>query len=189
LPVACASTPMEHEETRTLRNWGRTFEFRPAVVVEAQTAGDVVRVVKDPVNYPTPVRALGSIHSVSEVVVNEGGTVVLMRALKGVLGLSADAEGQVVTVQAGITLLELHTWLGERQLEMAVAPEIGDATVGSLVGSVSKDGGVGDPTETGTLYKAITGVKYVDHNGEIVSLTRKENPTELAEFKCRLVNQ
>jgi hypothetical protein len=29
------------------------------VVVEAQTAGDVVRVVKDPVNYPTPVRALG----------------------------------------------------------------------------------------------------------------------------------
>jgi FAD/FMN-containing dehydrogenase len=62
----------------------------------------------------------GSIHSVSEVVVNEGGTVVLMRALKGVLGLSADAEGQVVTVQAGITLLELHTWLGERQLEVSM---------------------------------------------------------------------
>jgi hypothetical protein len=63
---------------------------------------------------------------------------------------------------------------------MAVAPEIGDATVGSLVGSVSKDGGVGDPTETGTLYKAITGVKYVDHNGSV--------STEVASGRSRELN-
>lgn len=46
-----------------------------------------------------------------------------------------------------------------------VQPEIGDATVGSVTTSMTKDSGVGDPTQTGTLYKAITAVKYVDYQG------------------------
>lgn len=45
---------------RPLKNWGRTFHFTPAVVVEARTYEDVVEAVKDTDKYPTPVRALGA---------------------------------------------------------------------------------------------------------------------------------
>jgi len=46
-----------------------------------------------------------------------------------------------------------------------VQPEIGDATLGGVVGSMTKDSGVALDGETGTYYKAIVGVKYVDHKG------------------------
>lgn len=45
---------------RPLKNWGRTFHFTPAVVVEARTYEDVIEAVKDTAKYPTPVRALGA---------------------------------------------------------------------------------------------------------------------------------
>lgn len=48
------------QTNRPLKNWGQTFHFTPAVVVEARTYDDVVEVVKDTEKYPTPVRALGA---------------------------------------------------------------------------------------------------------------------------------
>jgi len=35
-----------------------------------------------------------------------------------VLALGNDDEGQTVTAQCGTSLLELHTWLGKKQLEV-----------------------------------------------------------------------
>ncbi|KAM3572143.1 hypothetical protein VYU27_005849 [Nannochloropsis oceanica] len=169
---------------RPLKNWGHSYQFTPAVVVEATTFDDVIEAVKDTVKYPTPVRALGNIHTVTEAVVNEGGTVVLMRGLRAIISVGNDEEGQTVTAQAGTSLLELHTWLGKKGLEMLVAPEIGDATIGSVVGSVTKDAGPGPSSETGSLYKAIVGVKYVDHTGQVVVLTKKTNEAALGLFKC-----
>jgi len=46
-------------ENGTLRNWGASYFFKPAVVYEAYTYDDVVKVVKDTATYPSPVRALG----------------------------------------------------------------------------------------------------------------------------------
>jgi UDP-N-acetylenolpyruvoylglucosamine reductase len=169
---------------RPLKNWGRSYQFTPAIVVEATTFEDVIEAVQDTEKYPTPVRALGNIHTVTEAVVNEGGTVVLMRKLNQIIAVGNDDEGQTVTAQAGTTLLELHNWLGKKGLEMLVAPEIGDASVGSIVGSVTKDAGPGPSSETGSLYKAIVGVKYVDHMGRVVRLSKKEHAADLGLFKC-----
>lgn len=115
--------------------------------------------------------------------------------------MGRDHVGETATVQAGMTLLEIHEWLGKQGKEvrrmammtsrhgrwvrgvhasstsshpcllrrpvvqLAVQPEIGDATVGSLTCSLSKDSGVGSAAETGVLFKAIVGVKYADHEG------------------------
>jgi hypothetical protein len=48
------------QANRPLKNWGQTFHFTPAVVVEASTYEDVIEAVKDTEKYPTPVRALGN---------------------------------------------------------------------------------------------------------------------------------
>ena len=50
-------------------------------------------------------------------------------------------------------------------LQVRVVPEIGDATLGGWVGSMTKDSGVPIDHTTGTFYKAIAGVKYIDHHG------------------------
>jgi hypothetical protein len=50
-------------------------------------------------------------------------------------------------------------------VQLAYASFIGDATVGSLAVSVSKDSGIGPPELSGTVYKSVVGVTYVDHNG------------------------
>lgn len=40
--------------------------------------------------------------------------------IKQVLKLGNDDEGQTVTAQCGASLLELHTWLGKKQLEVGI---------------------------------------------------------------------
>lgn len=104
----------------------------------------------------------GNIHTVTEAVINQGGTVILTRGLRQVrrrashsarpfilkhggvnpslppfhpsthpptpihysptqvLKLGNDDEGQTVTAQCGTSLLELHTWLGKKQLEVCL---------------------------------------------------------------------
>lgn len=68
-------------------------------------------------------------------------------------------------------------------MELPFAAEIGDATVGSLTSSISKDSGLGDMTLSGSLYKSIVGVTYLDHMGETITLKDRTNATELSFFK------
>jgi FAD/FMN-containing dehydrogenase len=106
-----------------------------------------------------------------------------MRNLKSVVGMIKDDRGrQTVKVEAGVTLLELHEWLAQRGFELPYAAEIGDATVGSLTSSISKDSGVGEQALTGSLYKAITGVTYVDHLGDLLTLQDSTKPHTTGGF-------
>ncbi|MCK9909381.1 hypothetical protein MXD81_09585, partial [Microbacteriaceae bacterium K1510] len=58
-PRASPASPTAAEIT----NWEGGVVYRPAVVVRPQTIEDVVRVVSDAVHYPSPVRAVGKLHS------------------------------------------------------------------------------------------------------------------------------
>lgn len=49
--------------------------------------------------------------------------------------------------------------------QVPFAPVFGDATLGSLATSVSKESGVGDQDMTGSLYKSIDKIVYVDGTG------------------------
>ena len=44
-------------------NWFGDIISKPAVVVEASSVQDIVRVLRNPAKYPSPVRAFGSNHS------------------------------------------------------------------------------------------------------------------------------
>ncbi len=58
-----------------LQNWNKTLATQPAMVVKASSVKDVQRVVLDTQAYPSPVSAVGSCHSVTDILVNNEGTV------------------------------------------------------------------------------------------------------------------
>ena len=59
-------------------NWFGDLTSHPQVVVEAASVDDIVTVLKDPGQYPSPVRAVGSNHSTSPCGVADGGTLIKM---------------------------------------------------------------------------------------------------------------
>jgi FAD/FMN-containing dehydrogenase len=167
-----------------MHNWGWSYEFNATKVVKPASRDELAAIIRDPQAYPSPVRALGNAHSVTECVVSNG-TIVDMRGFDKILGNQTDERGRmVVRVEAGMTLIKVHEWLIEKGLELPFAAEIGDATVGSLTGSLSKDSGLGDPALSGSLYKSIVGVTYLDHEGQEVTLRDTTNGTALGWFKC-----
>ena len=83
--------------TPTITNWFGDLISHPRVVVEATSVDDIVKVLKDPVAYPSPVRAVGSNHSTAPVGVAEGGTLIQMSGMNRILEIGKDT----VTVQAG----------------------------------------------------------------------------------------
>src|SRR5262249_34339191 len=106
-------------EGRSYSNWGQYRSTRPAVYVEPISYADVQAVGRDKARFPTPVAPVGSIASVTDTIVNDGGTMVCLRKLDDVLGLETDAKGRrVVRVQAGCRLKKLNTWLQAHGVEV-----------------------------------------------------------------------
>jgi FAD/FMN-containing dehydrogenase len=62
----------------TITNWFGDLVSHPQVVVEANSADDIIAVLKNPDKYPSPVRAVGSNHSTAPCGVAEGGTLIKM---------------------------------------------------------------------------------------------------------------
>jgi len=56
----------------TVTNWFGDLVSHPALIVDANSVDDIVRVMKDPGTYPSPVRAVGSNHSTAPCGVAEG---------------------------------------------------------------------------------------------------------------------
>ena len=63
----------------TVTNWFGNIVSHPQVVVDANSVDDIVRVFKDPAQYPSPVRAVGSNHSTSPCGAADGGTLIRMK--------------------------------------------------------------------------------------------------------------
>lgn len=169
-------------EDKTYSNWGLSRTTRPAVYVEPISYADVQSVVRDPSHFPTPVHPVGSLLSVTDTIVNDGGTMVCTRKLDEILGLETDTAGrQVVRVQAGCRLKKLNLWLQARGLEIPFQAEIGEATVGSVAVGDTKESSLDGP---GYFSAHVVALTHVDENGELRTLSDVTDGTAFHEFKC-----
>jgi len=160
-------------------NWNRSRTTTPARVAEVRTEQEIQAVVRDRLRYPGPVLAVGSMHSMTDALINDGGTLVLMCGLSAILGLEGEAEGRpCVRVQAGCNLITLSRWLANRGYELAFQAEIGNATVGALTTGDSKDSTVEGP---GYFSAWVSAVKIVDGEGELITIEATSNPALLAQ--------
>jgi FAD/FMN-containing dehydrogenase len=152
----------------TVTNWFGDIVSHPKVVVEAASVDDLIKIVKDPVRYPSPLRAIGSNHSTAACGTAEGGTVVRMSKMNRIVEIGSDT----VTVQAGAIAIDVAQELTKRGLQFYVNTEIGNLTVGSAACAGTKDSSM--PGEFGQVGSYITRIKMVLPSGELLEVTEDQ---------------
>jgi FAD/FMN-containing dehydrogenase len=152
----------------TVANWFGDLVSHPQVVVEAHSAEDVVAILKDPVKYPSPVRAIGSNHSTAPCGVVEGGTLIEMSKINQIRQITADT----VTAQAGAIYIDVAQELEKRNLQFHVNTEIGNLSLGSAACCGTKDGSM--PGEYGQVGSYLTEVEMVLPSGDILEVDESQ---------------
>jgi FAD/FMN-containing dehydrogenase len=155
--------------TNTVTNWFGDIVSHPAVIVDANSADDIARVLKDPATYPSPVRAVGSNHSTAPCGVADGGTLIRTK-MNRILDIGTDS----LTVEAGARHIDMAKALEAKGLQFYVNTEIGNLSAGSAAIAGTKDASF--PGEYGQVGSYITAVKMVRPNGDLLEVTEEQDP-------------
>lgn len=162
--------------TNTVTNWFGNLVSHPAVIVDANSVDDIVAVIRDPVKYPAPVRAVGSNHSTTPCGQAEGGTLIRMKMNK-VLNIGQNT----LTVQAGAVHLDMAKALEAQNLQFYVNTEIGSLSAGSAACAGTKDASF--PGEYGQVGSYVTGVKMVLPSGNLLEVTEASQPDLMQQVR------
>jgi FAD/FMN-containing dehydrogenase len=155
--------------TNTVTNWFGNIVSRPSVVIEANSVDDIVRILKDPATYPSPVRAVGSNHSTAPCGVADSGTLIKMK-MNRILNIGSDS----LTVEADAIHIDMAKALESQKLQFYVNTEIGNLSAGSAACAGTKDASF--PGEYGQVGSYITGVKMVLPTGDLFEVTEDKQP-------------
>jgi len=162
--------------TNTVTNWFGDLVSHPAVIVDANSVDDIVRILKDPVTYPSPVRAVGSNHSTTSCGAADGGTLIRMK-MNQILSIGQDT----LTVQAGAVHLDMAKALEAQKLQFYVNTEIGRLSAGSAACAGTKDASF--PGEYGQVGSYVTGVKMVLPSGDLQEITETAQPELMQQVR------
>ena len=152
--------------TQTITNWFGDVVSHPQVIVEASSTDDIITVLKDPVKYPPPVRAIGCNHSTSRCGAADGGTVIKMSGMNRILSITADS----VRAEAGAIYIDIAKELEKQNLQFYVNTEIGNLSVGSAACTGTKDSSF--PGEYGQVSSYITDIKMILPSGDILEVNQ-----------------
>lgn len=164
----------------TISNWNGSVRFAPAVVeTPSGTNRDelkrrLVEIVTDRTRWPSPLRAVGELHSLNEAAATEG-TVVFMRNFDWI---DVAPDRQTVTVGAGVRMIDLKERLKPLGRQLEVTPEIGNATAGSVACCGTKDSSLRDgPGQISSCVKSVRVIRADGRDDEI------SQPDELAVLR------
>jgi FAD/FMN-containing dehydrogenase len=135
------------------------------VVADAASVDDIIAILRNPAQNPSPVRAIGSNHSTERCGVADGGTVIRMSGMNRIL----DTSNNTVTVQAGAIYIDIANELQKQGLQFYVNTEIGNITAGSAACCGTKDASM--PGEFGQVGTYISRIKMVLPSGELLEVT------------------
>jgi FAD/FMN-containing dehydrogenase len=152
----------------TVTNWFGDLLSHPTVIAEANSADDVVAIIKDPAKYPSPLRPTGSGHSTTACASVEGGTLLKMSNMNRILSITGDS----VTAQAGALYIDIAQELEKQGLQFHVNTEIGNLSAGSAACCGTKDGSM--PGEYGQVGSYVTGLKMVLPSGDILTVNESQ---------------
>ncbi len=153
-----------------VRNWFGDIHSQPRVVVRPTTVEEIVAVLKNPQKYPSPVRAVGSNHSVTRCAVADGGTVIDMTGLNQIVRIGADS----VTAQGGALYINVAKELDKHHLQFYVNIELGNLSIGSGACCGTKDGSF--PGQFGQVNAYVTSMKLVTPAGELIEVSEEKDP-------------
>src|ERR671920_1074823 len=156
------------------RNWNNSVLSTPRVVAVPRNLEELIEVVKDKVNYPSPLRVGGSFHSLNSCFVSEG-TQILLRHFNQI---RVDTEDMTVTVGASVTMLRIRDALRPYGMQTEVTPEIGNATAGSVACCGTKDASLGR-LGLGQVSSTVIGVRLVSARGDVEKITEASDPERM----------
>jgi hypothetical protein len=146
----------------TLTNYDGSIKTTPQQLVFAETVADIQAVLRDSTRYPSPVRAMGSHHSLTPCATSDG-TIVNMSRMTRVLKI--DKAHQTMTAEAGLQYIDAAKELRKADLQFPLNIEIGNMTLGSAACCHSKD--ALDGHEFGQVNSYVTKIKWVNPAGEL----------------------
>ena len=149
----------------TVTNWFGDLVSHPKAVAEAASVDDIAAILKNPAQYPSPVRAIGSNHSTERCGIADGGTVIKTSKMNRIL----DISNNTVTVQAGAIYIDIANELQKQGLQFYVNTEIGNITAGSAACCGTKDASM--PGELGQVGSYISRIKLVLPSGDLLEVT------------------
>ena len=164
-------------------NWNKGARTSPALVplladlvnrhptVPVRSVQELVNVIVDHANYPCPIRAAGQLHSTTACFEADGGTLVCFEG-EEFSRVDVNAADRV-TAGARATMLDVRNRLRPTGRELAVSPEIGNATVGSVACAGTKDSTLDHETarDLAQIASLVVEVKMVDAHGRKVKVT------------------
>ncbi len=148
-------------------NWAGDERCAPALFSRPESEDELAEAV---VRGGASVRAVGSGHSFSDIACTDGHMVSLDR-MNRVLG----SDGELVEVQAGITLHELGPALAERGLAME---NLGDVDAQSLAGSLAT-GTHGTGVGLRNLSAQVAALRIVTADGSVVTCAEGDEDLDL----------
>jgi FAD/FMN-containing dehydrogenase len=165
------STPDVKPVQLQITNYDGSIAVSPKQLVAPKSVEEIQRIVRDKVTYPSPVRAMGSFHSLTPCAASDG-TIVDMKQLNAIV--SIDPAGMKITAQAGLQLIEASLALRKQNLQFMLNIEIGNMTLGSGACCHTKDGL--DGIELGQVCSYVTAMKWVTASGDLQEASETDNP-------------
>lgn len=157
----------------TLHNWNHSVESEPAKTVIAHNLGELTAIVLDSTTNPSRIRVAGHRHSMTECFATTGTQVTLAGDFKTKLQMNDD---ETLTVGGGVTMLAIANFLKQRNRQLAVMPEVGNATAGSVACCGTKDSSFNSgPSQVSST---VIAVRMVKADGTDESVDARKGPND-----------
>lgn len=173
--VSKTSPAAEPSGTEEITNWEGGVTYRPSVVVRPKSIDEIAAIVSDAARYPSPVRAVGKLHSPAPCSADIGGTMVDMTGMTRILEIGHD----FVTAQAGALYIDVAEELARHGKQFHVNTEMGSVTLGAVACAATKDSSLIGTSRWGQISSFVSGVRIVRPDGSIASYNEREHPDEM----------
>ena len=152
-------------------NYDGSITASPQQLVYPQTVHEIRAILRDPVRFPSPVRAMGNYHSLTPCASSDG-TIVNLSKMAQVVAI--DETNLTFTAQAGMQIIDASKALRAQNLQMMLNIEIGNMTLGSAACCHSKD--ALDGIEFGQVSSYVTQMKWVTPTGDLAEASATDSP-------------
>ena len=159
-------------------NYDGSITASPQQLVYPEKVEDIQAVLRNTARYPSPVRAMGSYHSLTPCASSDG-TIINMSRMNRLIKI--DTAQMTFTAQGGMQIIEASHALRAQNLQMMLNIEIGNMTLGSAACCHSKD--ALDGIEFGQVSSYVTGMKWVTPSGDLSEASETSNPDLLRTMR------
>lgn len=164
-------------------NWLGNIKCFEAGPQTPRTEAEVIAILRDHERYPSPVRPLGSRHSMTACMAakrdGRWGTAVDMKQftrLRSGKTLEVDPASRTAVVPAGRIFMDVARELRDRHnLTFNVITELGTLTIGAGACGATKDSSTTGAEHSGQICSGVIGMRLITPDGEARELKRGED--------------